>query len=298
MRTAITPFSRVNDDDIRFIRQWHVRQDGLEKPLGACIEVWDFMTELELSAGLDIQIDSVRASTHQGANSAFGLVVSASSSTTRLRGPVWKSDPLRGESVREVGVEVRLAGFELGGRLDLLTSLVLVEPDPISEIGAISKGSILWQNRHQTFLEGHGPQFPTEGADFSIAPYDIPRAGWRLEFDLDDLDSAAGGAIRLLVNDNDPLMTAVRQGIDSPEVAMAIRTMRWDVARQLIWACLDSDEFIERYGSFAEDSVGWVLTNILNQHFAGDAPSSLRAIRDSSRPDFESRLQHAAGLVG
>lgn len=298
MRTAITPFAKVDDGTINFTRPWHIRSDGAETRLREYIEVWDYMTVLQLSAELSVPLEHIRLSTHQGDAAKFGLVLSASSSTTRLRGPVWRSDEFGGNSDHKISILASLGGFELGGRLDLLTTLVLVHPDPTSEIGAISKGSILWQHRQQTFLEGHGPQFPTESANFASRAYGTPRAGWRLEFDLDDLDSAAGGAIRLVVNDGDATMNAVRKGIDSPEVAAIIRMMRWDVARQLIWAALDSDEFVERRGSFQEDTVGWVLTHILNQHFEGDAPSSVRAVRDSSPAVFESRLQDASGLLG
>lgn len=297
MRTWVIPFARATDDDIWFSTPWQIVRDGASQSLGEFISDWDCMSQLRFTAEVRLNLTSTYSNTHQGKSAQFAMVVSAASNTTRMRGPIWSAD-LPQDELPRLSIDTELSGYELGGRLDLLTTLILTNPDPTDAIGASVQGAILWQNRHPVALEGDATRFPTESADLSQAPYNCPRAGWRLETDADDLDAIAAATVRLLVNHSHPVMKTVLEGVDSPEATAAMRAMRWDVARQLVDVALDSDEFIERYGSFEEDTLGWTLTNVLRAHFPGETASSLRAMRHLSPAEFESKLQDAAGILG
>lgn len=297
MRLTVRPFAVASDQAVRFTMGWRlVRADQVEA-LGDSIRDWDYMTVLLLQAEIEIDVTEVRRSAHLGKKCSLTVVVSAGSSATRMRGPIWSGQvwSVTRERLR-IGVDV--AGGELGGRLDLLTRLIMSEPDPADDLGATARGTILWTNRHSVMLEGDGPQFPTEPGDLSRPPHALPKAAWWLDIVTDDLDVAAAAAVRLIVNQAHPVMSRVLDGDTSAESVLALETSRWDVARQLIEFGLDSPEFAERFGTFEEDSFGRLLTNIMLMHFPGETPETLRVMRAVRRARFEAGLQNAARILG
>jgi hypothetical protein len=255
------------------------------------------MTVLALQAELEIDITEVRRSGHIGKNSEVILLVSAASSATRLRGPIWSGRVYSGTKER-LRVGAQLAGTELGGRLDLITNLILSRPDPVDDLGAPTSGTVLWAHRQSVMLEGDGPQFPTEAGDLSQPPHALPKAGWWLDILTDDLDEAAAGAVRLIINQAHPLMKRVLAGDTSTDAVLALEVSRWDVARQLIDFALESSEFMERFGTFEEDSFGRLLANIMLMHFPGETPETLKVMTSQRRAHFETRLQDAARILG
>lgn len=297
MRLAVRPFAVAADDSVRFTTSWHdVTGDDAEL-LGESIKDWDHLTVLRFRADLEVDTASVRRSAHLGAGAGLMVAVSAGSSSTRMRGPVWTAAVTSTRRER-LQIEFEVAGGELGGRLDLITQLVVTEPDPVDELGARHRGAIIWRDRHSVLLEGDAAQFPTETADLSAAPYNMPRAAWLLELFTDDLDVAAAAAVRLVVNDAHPVMRKVLDGDASAEAVLALEAMRWDVARQLIETGLSAPEFVERDEAFEEDSFGWLLRSVIATHFPGESPRSLLALRNRERPRFEAALQDAARALG
>jgi hypothetical protein len=297
VRLTVRPFAVAADDAVRFTTGWQVVRDDHAEALGDSIRDWDYMTVLRLQAELEVDVSTVRLSAHLGARCGLVVVVSAGSSTTRIRGPVWIgqiSSPTRER--RRMGIEI--AGDELGGRLDLLTRLVVSKPEPADDLGAPTRGAILWSDRCSVMLEGDGPQFPTEPADLSKSPYRLPKAAWVLDIVTDDLDVAAAAAVRLVVNQEHSVMKRVLGGDTSPESVLALEASRWDVARQLIEFALDSPEFVERYDKFEEDSLGRLLANIILMYFPGETAETLRTMRATRRARFEVGLQDAARILG
>jgi hypothetical protein len=297
MRLTVRPFAVASDEAVRFSTGWRVVRGDRGEALGDSIRDWDYMTVLSLQAEIEIDVTEVRRSAHVGKKCGLTVVVSAGSSTTRMRGPIW-SGQVWSVSRERLRLGADIAGGELGGRLDLLTQLVVSEPDPVDDLGASMPGTILWASRHSVMLEGDGPQFPTEPGDLSRPPYGLAKAAWWLDIVTDDLDVAAAAAVRLIVNQAHPVMRRVLDGDTSSETVLALEASRWDVARQLIEFALDSPEFSERFGTFHEDSFGRLLSNIVLTHFPGETPETLRAMRTVRRARFEAALQNAARIFG
>ena len=297
MRLAVRPFAVASEDSVRFVTAWHEIRGERTELLGESIKDWDYLTVLTLHAELEVDVAAARRSAHLTANSGLAVVLSAASSATRLRGPVW-AENVSAPKKQHLRIEVDIAGSELGGRLDLITQLVVSRPEPLDELGPTHRGAIIWRHRHSVLLEGDAPQFPTEPADLSGPPYNLPRAAWLLEIASDDLDVPAAAAVRLVVNEAHPLMRRVLDGDASPEAVQALETVRWDVARQLVDAALALPEFIERDDAFEEDSFGWLLAGVLATHFPGESPRSVRTIRDTQRARYEAALQDAARILG
>lgn len=291
MRLAVRPFLMAPPDTVDFSISWHHSLPSGIEPLGDRIIDWDHRTVLSLQAQLEIDVPAVLLGIHSGRRTGLTVVVSAGSSTTRLRGPVWIGDVTATRSTR-MAIDVAIAGKELGGRLDLLTQLVVTTPDPTDDLAPRQEGAILWSHRHSVVLEGDAAQFPTEHADLSQPPYDLPKAAWLLEILTDDLDAAAASAVRLVVNDTHPVMTRIREGDSSPHSLLAMSVVRWEVTRRLVDLALDLPEFADRDEDFEEDSLGWMLTGILAAHFPGETARSLRTMREMERALYEASLQN------
>lgn len=297
MKLSVRPFALAPDETVRFLTPWQEVRGSRVEALGEAIGDWDFRTVLRLKADLEIDIAALRRTTHQGSDAAFSVIVSAFSSTTRLRCPVWSSS-IASRSRQRVPVDFELAGSQLGGRLDLITQVVLSQPDARDPLSARRPGSVVWRHRQSVLLEGDAEQFPTETADFSIPPFHEPHAGWFLEVAADDLDVSAASAVRLVLNESHPLVARILDGETSSDVVLALEVLRWDVARQLIDQALTNPEFVERDESFDEDSFGWLLRNVLATHFPGETPKSVMAMREGQPARYEATLQQSARIFG
>lgn len=297
MRLAVLPFALAAEEAVRFTNPWHDVRDGHAEVLGDAIRDWDPMTVLRLRAVIEVDVPAVLRTARLNHRTGLAVAVSAGSSSTRLRGPVWMQN-IKSSSTECLDIEFDVAGAELGGRLDLMTQLVVVQPEGEDKLGASLRGTIIWRHRESVMLEGDAAQFPTETADLSGPPYDLPRAGWMLQIAPDDLDVTAAAAVRLIVNESHPLMQRVLEGDSSPEAVAAVEVMRWDVARQLIDVALSTPAFIERDEAFEEDSFGWLLFAIIGTHFPGESPRSLRNLQETDRAAFEVMLQHQSRILG
>lgn len=298
MRLAVRPFAMASEDSVRFSKPWHqLRTDGEDQLLGAAIEDWDYMTVLRLNSELDIGRTEALERAHLGPKSELTIVISAGSSATKVRRPVWLQ-ALSGAKTQRLSVEIELPGDELGGRLDLITQLVVSKPDPADELAPTAIGSTIWREKHSVFLEGSAPQFPTESGDLSQPPYRCAHAAWVLEVIADDIEMPAAAAVRLIINDTHPLMRRILEGDSSPECVTALETIRWDVARQLVELALTDDVFLEHDGTFEEDTLGSLLMNVININFPGQTPRALRSIRETNRARYEVLLQDAIAPFG
>jgi hypothetical protein len=281
-------------DAVRFTVPWQRHAPEGPVPLTDDIPAWDYLASLPLAAVVEVNSDAVREACHLGAGSELRLIVTAASSTTKMRGPVAVLPVMAGP----MAVDVRLTGHELGGRLSLETLLVVAAVDRTDALSPRAAGSIVWRHRRTSWLEGESARFPTEVADLGSAPFFTPRALWYVEIEADDLDSAALGGVRLVLNEAHPAVERVLAGDASAEATATLSMLRWDVARQLVFAALDNDELIERGGEFEDETLGAMLAGVLSTHWPGESPRSLRQLRHTEPGRFERELQDRVGLLG
>lgn len=293
MRTNAVPFLLAPAEAVRFTVPWKLRTPSGSAPLADDVPAWDYQTTLMLSAVVEIDTDVVRAACHLGARAELQLIVLATSTNTKMRGPV----AIRPAPNGPVRLEAELVGHELGGRLLLDTMLVVSAIDGVDALSPTTVGSILWRHRKSAWLEGESARFPTEVADLGAAPFFTPAALWFLDIRSDDLDSAALGAIRLVLSDRHPVVARLLAGNQSPETAATMSVLHWDVARQLVSVALDSDEFVERDGVFDDESFGSTLAGVLTSYWPGETPRSLRQLRRTDPSRFERELQDRSGLL-
>jgi hypothetical protein len=296
VKTPSAPPYLLPPDDAVHAEEWR-DLDG--RQVGDRLEHWDPFTNLELVQVVSIDLDVVREACALGPDSAFAVTASGYSGHTRLgvEAPAVDLGLLDGR-VR-APLTIFIEGATAGGRLDLLTRLVLrtpgTAPSPISPRRA---GAVLWSQEARLALEGGAARFPVSVADFALIPRLPDTAAWALDWDPADLEIPVLGGLRLLVNSNTPrLIAAVRSGSTDAESAVIRAFVTFDVGKSLVHSALGNERFVDSPEEFEAGSVGRMLFELITACWAGTPVGTLRAraIHDPARLDAE--LQAHLGYV-
>jgi hypothetical protein len=293
--TRVFPFLRPPIDVVSAGPWSRLSPDGTE-PLPETLVDWDYSTTLSLHR--PVSVDALRARELAGLNesAAVDLTVQWFATTSLLRGRAWQ-EALPAEDAFEVPIRFDLRGDDLGGTLELVTSITLRAAGPASATAAPTRpGSVLWSDRRRVVLEGDNALFPLATADFHDLPYPTG-AGWYLHIE-EDLDAAALGSVLLLVNErHDVVMRAVR-GASSPTEAdqCVLSTLRSDVLRVLIERAL-TDEDLQEESGYPAGSLGALLINVVRNAFPAFSIEALRRERQNAPALFSSRIHDASHLL-
>jgi hypothetical protein len=270
--------------------------DGVE-PLPVALRGWDYDTTLTLHRA--VTVDGSRARTHAGLGegSTLDLSVQWHATGSALRGRAWRCSVPPTDAFAAT-VDLELPGTDLGGSLELTTSLTLRAPAPGASAAAPRRpGSVLWSDRHRVLLQGDDTLFPIAPADFHDLPYPTG-AGWYLHID-EDLDAAALGSILLLVNQrHDVVMRALRSAATPTEAdRRVLSTLRTDVLRVLVERALTDEDFTDET-DYPTGSLGAFLSHVLRNAFPPMFTlEALRRERHTSPALFSSRIQETTDLL-
>ncbi|MGB5927410.1 MAG: hypothetical protein WBH03_04510 [Cyclobacteriaceae bacterium] len=257
---------------------------------------WDYQSVLHLRGGVRINRSSLLQACRLGAESRLAVVVLAQSNHTRFEGVVHRVEvPVR-DSV-DLALLCVLPGRELGGRLNLQTFLVATKPCPLDGMAARSPGSVLWHSHARTQLEGVGVQFPTDSSDFGLTHRHAPHAGWELQVDMSDPEALFMSAVRLTLNSAEPAMSRLMSGGSDESTKQLLRTLDWDVTRQLVHHALRCEEVASLDVDMDAVSLAGVLRNLVATIWPRESVVTLRRWLDNDPPRIETRLQHFRGLT-
>jgi hypothetical protein len=294
-RTApISPF-RVAGDAVVGVEPWRI-SDG-DELLGGRIEHWD--PELRLGLDRTVTVDLGALLSETGIDSAADLALAAAwrSTRTRLRaaGTIVALHDRDGDAVT---LAIEVPGRLTGGSLQLETMVVrTTAPTADAPLVARRPGSILWRDAVAVELEGQAARFPTSVVDFETIPGLDPDASWALEWSPNDLDQPVLGGLRVLVNARRDAIVAAA-GWRSDPASLAIRSMIFfDVARSLVTGALANEEFVTGGREFEPDTVGRMLSDLLDRFWPGAAPAVLARRMAETPHRFESELQARTGLL-
>jgi hypothetical protein len=298
MDTPVAPTYLLPDDEAVLLGPW-LDHGGLE--IRDRVEHWDPVTDLELTRAATVDLDAARSQCALGADSAFALIAEwRAPSRTRLGGAGKPVELGHLTGVGRAPISVNVPGREAGGRLDLTVRLVLrscgSDPTPISPRRL---GAILWTDTERVMLEGSAARFPTAAVDFGAVPKVPDAAAWYLDWNVADLEHPVMGGLRLLLNRTNPrIVSAVRSTSDDPAAPLIRSIIRSDIARQLIRAALSSDEFMDSPDSFADDSVGRLIRDLIASIWTGIPIDAIRerALQDPAR--FDADVQAALEVLG
>lgn len=274
-----------------------------EEPLGELIGDWDPSIDLSLHTQLFLEPDLLATETGLTPGSLLRLAVGWFCESTRTRelGSEYTFElPAPGTMNRiPVTMTLEVSGSSIARALLLEARLLLVAAAPTSApTAAREPGSVLWYHAQRCALEDSRSRFPMEWADFrtSIHP---DEAAWALDWDPHDLEASTLGAVRLLLNQRQP-MTARLLREDPPSEAsqMLWETIRFDVARQLIEGALANEEFVRDPNRYEHGTIGATLRRMMTVNFPQHDIRTLAALAGRSRAQFESLLQANLRLYG
>ncbi|WP_104524527.1 hypothetical protein [Blastococcus atacamensis] len=293
--TRVFPFLRPPSDVVSVGPWSRLSPDGTE-PLPDTLVDWDYSTTLSLHR--PVSVDGLRLRELAGLteDAAVDLTVQWFATNSLLRGRAWRS-ALPVENAFDVTIECALPGDDLGGALELITSVTLRSSSPGASPAAPARpGSVLWSDRQRVVLEGENTLFPIATADFHDLPYPTG-AGWYLHID-EDLDGAALGSILLLVNErHEVVMRAVRAASAPTEADQRVlSTLRADVLRVLVERAL-TDEGLQEDVDHPVGSLGALLVSVVRNAFPAFSMEALRRERQNAPALFSSRLQETSQLL-
>ncbi len=295
MKRPIVPFLTPQDSAVNH-GDWLLRSPEGDDPLPKEIPHWDYQTILEIAAPVSVDRRAVTEACHLDRTSGLAILVMAKSSHTNAEIVAARLDLPMADTF-DLAVELRLEGLELGGRLTLTTLLVVTDPRPLDRLAPQHPGSIVWRTSHFTDLEGVGTQFPTDTMDFKSAGLDAD-AAWQFRVDLSDPEARFMAAARLTLNSAHPAITMLLAGAKNPGTEQLLRTLNWDVTRQMVFAALNSEDVAGLEPDPDAVSVAGVLRNLLGRIWPSVTTATLRQWRITDPARIEVHLQHSVKLVG
>lgn len=293
MRVSVVPFLTPPVTAVTH-SGWSYHAEAGVIPLPPDLADWDYQRQLELSATLSIQRTTVTDSCELEPTSGLAVVVTAISDHTRTERRIAMVEVLADPGTGHVDtlIRVSLPGQELGGRLTLLTSLVVTDPRPKSELAPASAGSMLWRDSQVFQLQGVTGQFPTDAEDFRLTRPTISNAGWVLRVDTEDPDASFLGSVRLTLNSGNKAVARLLQAGQDDETLMLGRTLEWDITRQLVGKGLSSEEVRSVEVDADAVSVAGVLRNMIAMIWHDTPPATVRLWADKDPSRIESHLQN------
>lgn len=295
MRAGV-PTYLVPDASVVVVDPWVAHDHGT---IGDRIEHWDPATDLALRRRVTVDLDAIREQCGLGARSTFALTASWHASTrTRLSGAGPRVDLGDLTGTVRASLSLEIPGAETGGRVDIITNLVLRAPHAASPISPRRLGAILWSDRTQVWLEGAASRFPTAAVDFGSVDRIPSGAAWYLDWDPRDMSRPVMGGLRLLLNEsNERLIRAVRSGSRDPASAAVRAFILVDVARQIVRAAVENDDFVSSPDSYEPDSIGRMVRDLISMVWPQTTIQAVRtrALTEPSR--FEADIQTALDFL-
>jgi hypothetical protein len=293
MRTPVSPTYLLPDDAVVEGGPW---LDANGDEVGDRIDHWDPVTDLMLSRALVVDVDAVRDQCGLGPDASLAVVTSwRSPRRTRLGHSSQPVELGALSGLLNVPVTLSAKGPETGGRIDLTTRLVLRSPGAeASPISPKRNGTILWTETQRVTLEGSAARFPVTAVDFTDLVRVPDGAAWFVEWDPRDLDAPVLGGLRLLINSAHPrIVNSVRTASDDPAAVVVRSLMMGDVARHLVRAALDDDDFVSQPDGYTEESVGRLLADLIATIWPGVPIGSVRTRAANEPARVEAEIQAA-----
>ncbi|MEU3657015.1 hypothetical protein AB0E67_30265 [Streptomyces sp. NPDC032161] len=256
---------------------------------------WDYRMDLHLRRTVRIDLDRARSQSGLPADAALMLAAVWTATGSSLSGPGRHIRlPQAGTVPVEINVELR--GADLGGLLLLDTALVLAERRTDARPSSPRRaGSVLWSDREALRLQGDAPQFPMAVIDFARTSFP-DCAAWHLQIS-GGLESAAMGALLLLVNEQNTVTAAAFENAGKPRPVdrVVLSAVYADAARIMVEHALGHEDFTED-SDYPEDSLGATLLSLLDRLFPDQSITDIRLRQRQSPSLFASDLQAAVKI--
>lgn len=295
MKLSVPPFRTAKNEHVEF-SGWFFPADGEPSPLPDELEVWDYQTTIQLTSRIDVNLPDLLSWCNLGAESRIGCLVTAKSSKTTVDLAVSLVE-LRPAESQSVALSATIPGLELGGRLTIATSLVVLDSQPLALVSPRQPGSVLWSARDHTHLQGVGSQFPTYAESFNERYPDFKEASWFLHMDTTDLDASFLSSVRLILNADKPQIRKLLQGGKDSTTQLLRRTIDTDVTRQIVQRALAIPEILDVDADFEESDLLHGLRNCLQMLWPEQSAEHLVNEHKHSPWTLEAKIQASRKLV-
>lgn len=292
MAHADTPPYLIPADDAFAAQPWFRRTGTGTRPLATALTDWDYATGLSLERRLNVDYETVRRSTASGDRFGLGVLVTAESSSTRIKRILYRESIDEGGSVF---LSLDVSPEALGGSVALGTVIYVDSPDPTSALSPTRQGSILWSDVAKVVLEADAARVPLQIVDFRSSGYPA-EAPWLIEIDDADLDAPASTAIRVYINRSHPEASAMASEPESTEKSRLLAdSLELALAQRLLQVVVASDEFDGDAG-YANGSLGESLSSLMSLHFPEYSRRSLAAAQERQPWILETTLASSLGV--
>lgn len=289
------PFKDLIGSEIE-LGAWHYRaSSGDFLTVADEIPGWDYVKGLEFRREVVLDGAQVAASCDLPPDASVALVVTAHSPAARFRRVVFRSGSL--PKSREV-VEAQFTlenSYELSRELRLDTEVLLVKAGSLKKVlVATLLGSRLFSDTVRFSLEGTGARMPVEMADLGsqIPGLIAPEAPWHVLIEASDLHAPVMQSLRVFLNSRDTAVAAAARAGD----VRVLSLLKADVARRLLHAALQDEEFLGNPDVYAEGSTGEAARRLLRVCFKDLSPQLVQTFAGSEPARFESMIQSAMSL--
>lgn len=275
---------------------WHYRaDDGNLLLVEGAIPGWDYLKSLGLFREVEIDGSKAASTCDLPAGAAFCVAVTAHSPSARFRQIVFKSKELE-RKPEKISIHFELAGHYLSKEVRLETDILLVRPVATkTPFVATLPGSRLYGDVARIDLEGSGSRMPIEIADLTnqIPGLTAPGAAWHVLMETADLHAPTMRSLRVFLNSMEPRVIDAMQGGNR----LILSLLGADVARRILSAAVEDDEFVANPNDYEEGSVGEAAQRLLKLCFPGQSPSNVRAVAASNPARYESAIQSCTRLA-
>jgi hypothetical protein len=286
MAHADTPPYLVPSDGAVVAKPWFMRAGDGVQPLPAVLPDWDYATVISIERVLEVDVDAIRQGTQSGSDAGFGLLVSAESSSTRVRKILSNTSLGAGGEMR---LSLRIDPEATGGSLALETLIYVMDPDPTSPLSPSRAGAVLWKDVNRVRLEADAARLPVRITDFRAAGYP-QNAPWLIEIDDSDLDVPASSAVHVYINSSHVLATAMAVRPDASELSTLLAdVLELEMARRLLQVVVTNDDF-DGESAYSSGSLGESLGYLMAVHFPNQSAASLKASQQLEPWTLDSHL--------
>lgn len=290
----VFPYLRPSADRFTNAGWWLAEGENLTEAPNI-LPGWDSTVDIRAALSLKLDVRGVYEDCQLGGDAVLRLGLGWVSSFTRLSGVGTQVDIRLEGAASDYYLEVSIPGRLLGRSVELFAHLLLYRPAQGVQprLAPAAQGSRLASVGRKLMIEGAGPRFPMEIIDFTSTRFPAG-AAWALLWDPNDLHQTVEGDIRLYINSRNAVIVRAVTASE-PEDYGVREALRFDLAQQMVFGALNSEEFIGAPASFERGTVGAAVRAMLGLYFPNYSIRELSAL--ARRPEtFIPRLQAAVKL--
>jgi hypothetical protein len=267
--------------------------DAERRPLGSLLEGWDYDQAIRIGTSPQIDLDELMNSTGLDDPSQVDVVVTVDCSSTSRR--FVSRLPVCGYlSGSDHFIDVEIPQGAVALELKMTCHLALMVNRPPTGNSATLEGSRLAESATtRLVLEGEAGRFPTEAMSFTELRWEP--AAWSVRIDMDDMNEAFPGVVRLVLNTDHPVGAALASMEPKTYGALA-SILRIDIVRSILFAAIEQvGRRANAASGFDEESFGSVAEQMSTDYF-GMGLAEVAEMRSADGARFERILQSSVGM--